>query len=222
MSSTLSHTVLVVDDDPDIRSIVASLVTLDGNTAVEAIDGKDAIDKLTHTLPDLVILDLMMPGATGEDVCTFLRRREGGSLVPVIMLTARDSLHDKVAGLTLGADDYLTKPFHYEELQARMRAQLRIRDLQQQLLRSERKHAISQLAGTAAHQLGQPLSAIILNCRLLELLPPDDERYKQALSALTSDAKRMADIVKALSLAEDAETQEYFHSMTTLNMTKVP
>jgi DNA-binding response OmpR family regulator len=114
--------VLLVDDEPLIRETVAEALEADGLRVVTAADGREALQHVRDEPPDLVLLDLMLPGLSGMEVCRILRRE---SSVPIIMLTARDSELDKVVGLELGADDYVTKPFSLRELQARVRAQLR-------------------------------------------------------------------------------------------------
>ncbi len=116
------RTVLVVDDEPLIRETVAEALEADGIRVVTAADGREALVRFRDESPDLVLLDLMLPELSGTEVCRIIRR---GSGVPIIMLTARDSEVDKIVGLELGADDYVTKPFSLRELQARVRAQLR-------------------------------------------------------------------------------------------------
>jgi DNA-binding response OmpR family regulator len=117
-----ARTVLLVDDEPLIRETVAEALEADGLRVITAADGQEALQRVRDDAPDLVLLDLMLPGLSGMEVCRILRRE---SSVPIIMLTARDSELDKVVGLELGADDYVTKPFSLRELQARVRAQLR-------------------------------------------------------------------------------------------------
>ena len=112
----------MVDDDAKIRRLVRTYLERDGHRVVEADDGPAAIEALRHHRPALVVLDLMLPGIDGMEVAQRLR---AGSSVPIVMLTARDSVADRVAGLERGADDYLVKPFAFEELLARVRVQLR-------------------------------------------------------------------------------------------------
>src|SRR6185436_3455330 len=107
---------------PTVRETVAEALEADGLRVITAADGREALLRVRDDPPDLVLLDLMLPGLSGMEVCRILRRE---SSVPIIMLTARDSEVDKVVGLELGADDYVTKPFSLRELQARVRAQLR-------------------------------------------------------------------------------------------------
>ncbi|TKJ29040.1 MAG: DNA-binding response regulator [Chloroflexi bacterium B3_Chlor] len=114
--------VLVVDDDPGIVKLVRAYLEQDGFQVLAAYDGKKAMQIARHDKPDLVVLDLMLPEMDGWDVCRALRKE---SDVPIVMLTARVEESDKLVGLELGADDYVTKPFSPRELVARVRAVLR-------------------------------------------------------------------------------------------------
>jgi two-component system response regulator RegX3 len=114
--------VLIVEDEESFADPLAFLLRKEGFTAAIANDGKQALEEFDRNGADIVLLDLMLPGMSGTDVCKQLRQRSG---VPVIMVTARDSEIDKVVGLELGADDYVTKPYSARELIARIRAVLR-------------------------------------------------------------------------------------------------
>lgn len=114
--------VLIVEDEESFAEPLAFLLRKEGFTAAVATEGQQALEEFDRNGADIVLLDLMLPGMSGTDVCKQLRRR---STVPVIMVTARDSEIDKVVGLELGADDYVTKPYSARELIARVRAVLR-------------------------------------------------------------------------------------------------
>jgi two-component system response regulator MprA len=115
--------VLVVDDEPAVRRALERALRLDSYEVALAADGEEALDSLAATPADAVILDIAMPRLDGLEVCR--RMRMGGDRTPVLMLTARDAIDDRVKGLDVGADDYLVKPFALRELQARLRALLR-------------------------------------------------------------------------------------------------
>jgi two-component system, OmpR family, response regulator RegX3 len=123
----MSGKILIADDEPSVRDSVGYALKREGFDVTLAVDGSDAEGKLTGELPyDLLILDIMMPGRSGLDICREVR---GRSAVPIIILTAKDAEVDKVVGLEVGADDYVTKPFSVRELLGRVRAQLRRREL---------------------------------------------------------------------------------------------
>lgn len=119
----MSKRVLIVEDETSIVDILTFNLTKEGYETLEAYDGATGLQLAREQDPDLILLDLMLPRMNGFDVCRSLR--EGGSATPVIMLTAREEETDKVLGLELGADDYITKPFNPVEVSARVRSQLR-------------------------------------------------------------------------------------------------
>jgi len=118
-------TVLVVDDEKDLVDLVGFNLEKEGFSVLKALDGEKALDLVRTKRPDLVVLDLMLPGVKGLDVCRILRGRPETAALPIIMLTARGEEVDKIVGLEMGADDYVTKPFSIRELMARIRTVLR-------------------------------------------------------------------------------------------------
>ena len=120
--------ILIADDEPSLRDSVSYALEQEGFAVTKAVDGDDAEQKIGDEEPgyDLLILDIMMPGRSGLDLCRDIRNR---SPIPIILLTAKDAEVDKVVGLEVGADDYVTKPFSVRELIGRVRAQLRRREL---------------------------------------------------------------------------------------------
>jgi DNA-binding response OmpR family regulator len=114
--------ILVVDDEKKIVDIVKAYLEKEGYHVIVAYDGNSALEMARNHEPDLIVLDLMLPEVSGWDICRALRKK---SDVPIIMLTARDEIADKIVGLELGADDYVTKPFNAGELVSRVRAVLR-------------------------------------------------------------------------------------------------
>jgi two-component system, OmpR family, KDP operon response regulator KdpE len=117
-----SATILVVDDEPQIRRVLRTTLTAEGYTILEARDGSEALEKVRNVKPDLILLDMNMPGLDGLQTCREIR---SSSEVPIIMLTVRSAEKDKVRALDAGADDYVVKPFGIQELLARVRALLR-------------------------------------------------------------------------------------------------
>jgi phosphate regulon transcriptional regulator PhoB len=121
----MSADVLVVEDEPDIRGLIVHHLERDGFECRTAVSGVDALASVRAAAPDLVVLDVMLPGIDGLEVCRRLRADPASSAVPIIMLTAKAHEVDRVVGLELGADDYVVKPFSPKELVARVRAVLR-------------------------------------------------------------------------------------------------
>ena len=117
--------ILVIEDEPDIRKLVQYNLTQEHFNVVEAEDGEQALSLLQREKPNLVILDLMLPGLSGLELCKLLQQRSDTSRLPILMLTAKAGETDRIVGLEMGADDYLAKPFSPREMVARVRAILR-------------------------------------------------------------------------------------------------
>jgi DNA-binding response OmpR family regulator len=118
----MARTILVVEDEPTLRETLVDALEADGFRVIAAADGREALERFRADRPDLILLDLMLPELSGVEVTRIIRAESG---VPIVMLTAKDSELDKVVGLELGADDYVTKPFSLRELTARVRALFR-------------------------------------------------------------------------------------------------
>ena len=121
----MKEKILIVEDEKDIIKMLEYNLKKEGFKVIDARDGEDALDLAVREYPDLILLDLMLPGIDGLDVCKTLKKESKTSSIPIIMLTAKSQESDKVVGLELGADDYITKPFSPRELIARIKAVLR-------------------------------------------------------------------------------------------------
>ncbi len=118
-------TVMIVDDEMDTLLPLKRSLEVENYKIIEAYNGQEAIEKARTEIPDLVLLDLMLPGMDGYDVCNLLKKSISTKNIPIIMLTAKDTVRDTVKGLDTGADDYVTKPFNLNELKARIKSVLR-------------------------------------------------------------------------------------------------
>jgi len=160
------RSILVVDDDARLAASLRRALAYEGHQVEVAADGPGALLAARDRPPDLVVLDGMLPGLDGVEVCKRLR---AGSDVPILMLTARDSISDRVSGLDAGADDYLVKPFAYDELLARVRALLRRREpAGRELL-----HCADLVVDVSAHEVrrgDRPIELTALQFDLLEQL----------------------------------------------------
>jgi two-component system response regulator MprA len=162
--------VLVVDDDPQLREALTRALELDDYRVTTASNGVKALESVTQRRPDVMVLDVMMPYVGGLDVCRTLRGRK--DKLPILVLTARDEIGDRVAGLDAGADDYLTKPFALEELRARLRALLRrtASDSDDDAAILEYEDMVLDPAAHTVHRDGQPIDLTRTEFALLELL----------------------------------------------------
>ena len=125
INSMTAHKILIVDDEPDITELVSYNLKKAGYAVTSASDGEEALSQVREDRFDLIVLDLMLPGIHGMELCRILRNNEKTAQIPIIMLTAKGEESDKIRGLETGADDYMTKPFSPKELIARVQAVLR-------------------------------------------------------------------------------------------------
>ena len=173
---SINKRVLVVDDDTKTVELVKLYLKRDGYKVIAAADGMEALKLARQTHPDLIVLDLMLPGMDGLQVCRTLREE---SDVPIIMLTARTTEDDRLQGLDLGADDYMTKPFSPRELAARVRAVLR-RIPEEALMRGPEEVHYGELAvNFSKHQarmMGKLLNLTPIEFKLLGIMTREPER----------------------------------------------
>jgi two-component system response regulator MprA len=168
--------VLVVDDDPKILSLLRRGLSFDGYAVDTAVDGEAALAAARDRPPDVVVLDVMLPGVDGLEVCR--RLRLGDAALPILMLTAKDRIPDRVAGLDAGADDYLVKPFDFDELLARLRALLRrVRPLE-----GEQLHFADLSLDTLTRDVQRAGQALELTTKEYELLEFFLRHPRQVLS----------------------------------------
>lgn len=167
--------ILVVDDSIEIRQLVSFSLKAAGYKVAEAASGQEALDYISVSPPDLVILDVMMPGMTGFDVLRTLRENQDMGGIPVVFLTARTAVDDKVQGFESGAEDYLTKPFEPKELVLRVGLLLRKKAETERLRQESKTDGLTELANRRA-----------INERISEELS-ESRRHRQALSILMFD-----------------------------------
>lgn len=161
-------TVLIVEDEKNIVDILGFNLQREGYTTLEAYDGEDGLKKAQEEKPDLILLDVMLPKMNGFDVCRALR--ESHNHVPVVILTAREEETDKVLGLEIGADDYITKPFSMRELVARVRANIRRTAMSAPAAEGAMTVAGDLSINTDSHQVFRAGTVIELTQREYELL----------------------------------------------------
>lgn len=203
--------VLVVDDEPDNVHVLRTLLSLKGGFAVdEAYDGEAALAQVDASPPDLILVDVMMPGLDGFQVCRRLKASEATASIPVILLTARGDVQSKVRGLEHGADDYITKPFHPDEVLARIRSLLTIAGLRRKLVEAERLAAVVQVAVTVKHEINNPLSVILGNAELLLALTDEGEDAARAkLHGIIEQVERIQTALARLDGLQRAQAVSY-------------
>ena len=167
--------ILIVDDNPSNRKMLEIILNKSGYDTISLEDGKETIKKTAEIQPDLILLDVMMPGTDGFEVCEQLKSAKETKDIPVIFLTAKSEVESLSKGFEVGASDYLKKPYNQVELLARVKTHISLRksfkdleESQNRILELEKKNTILAMAGTANHEINQPLTVISGNLYLLE------------------------------------------------------
>jgi len=235
--------ILVIEDDPYISKLIGVLLEEAYYQVLVASSAAEGFTLIEQHNPDLVILDWMLPDLPGDEVCRLIKARAAKTFLPVLMLTARGELADRIAGLDAGADDYLTKPFHSDELLARVRSLLRIRvaeldraetlaalarqheelrdayerlrSAQAQLVQASKLASLGELVAGVAHELNNPLAIVLGNAELLPNLP--DEEDRRAVRQIIDAAQRGRRVVQSLiTFARHGKVEADWHSPTDL------
>ncbi len=214
--------ILVVEDELHSMLMLERILSTNGFEVITAKSGMEAKNLLSSAQPiDLILSDWIMPEIDGVDLCKWVKRNEKLRNTFFIMVTVREETRDKVKGLDSGADDYVTKPYNEEELVARIRAGLRLQNLQQEVIELERKMAVVQVAATAAHEINNPLTGIF---GYIDLLRSSIESGapKEALLAylekVSSQVVRVRDTVAKLSTLKEVQTKAYLGKQRILDL----
>lgn len=199
--------ILIVDDTPANLRLLSNMLSDQGYKVRSVINGQMALTAIHAAPPDLILLDIRMPGMSGYEVCEALKGDSGTCEIPVIFISALDEIHDKVKAFTVGGVDYVTKPFQFEEVLARVETHLALRNLQRQLqdeivARDKLIGELDAYAHTVAHDLKNPLTVLVGYSELLEKRHTQlsDEQLERNLHSISVSARRMTSIINELLL----------------------
>lgn len=218
--ATLPAFIVVADDDPMIQEVLRSKLGKEGFQVEIVGDGEEALAAIARRLPDLLILDVKMPKLDGHEVCRRLRSEEKTLTLPILMLTAYGGVEHVIKGLEAGADDYVSKPFHLEEVMMRMRGLLRLRQMERTLRENERRwtrmETVQQLLVTLAHYINNSLA--IIEGRAQTLKSTDAETLKFRDVCLRQ-SQRLSIVLESLhSLADQMTLETVAYAGTTIAM----
>jgi signal transduction histidine kinase len=189
--------ILVVDDNLTSLELLSTKLEAEGYEVGKASNGVEGLEKVDTFHPDLILLDVMMPRMDGYEVCRRLKAKEETRYIPVVMLTARTELEDKMMGLELGAEDYMTKPFSLLEVSARVKSLLRMRELQSKLRESEKMAALGEMVDGIAHEVRNPLVTIGGLARRLYSHETDEE-HKRYAESIISGVERLERMIQRI------------------------
>ena len=207
VTDSVQGNILIVDDTPANLRLLSNMLSEQGFKVRSVINGPMALTAIRAAPPDLVLLDINMPGMNGYEVCDQLKADPATREIPIIFISALDEVHDKVKAFTVGGVDYITKPFQFEEVLARVKTHLALRNLQRELMAeiAERDRLIAELdayAHTVAHDLKNPLTALVGFSSLLlkRFRRLTDEEIEQNLAMIAQNARKMTNIIDELLL----------------------
>jgi DNA-binding response OmpR family regulator len=209
---------LVVEDDATVRTVITGRLRAVGHEVQIAADGRKGLEAAKQLGPDIVLTDWMMPEMSGMDLIRALRADAKLRSVYVVLLTSRDGIHDRVAGLEQGADEYLIKPWSDEELLARIQAGLRIQRLQRELASAEHKAVLLTLAATLGHEINNPLTSLSAILQIARLRPESDPGLLDLLDRCEAQVERIVEVVTALRHLNDPRVTSYLGSTPMLNL----
>ena len=219
--------IFAVDDAPEIRALLKGALQNEQWLITVFESAEKAIEACEEEMPDLIISDLEMGEMNGNQLCQWVKNKTIDDFIPVIILTAHGDSKNKITGLDSGADDYVTKPFDFEELKARARALLRTRSLAlalkdaKNVIEDKEKQIIAtQIAAGTAHELGQPLTTIALNYKLLRETAPGSLEQKEILGSIESGCQQMKEILGRLNNLERYSSSSYTAGLAIANILK--
>jgi DNA-binding response OmpR family regulator len=196
--------ILIVDDEPINLEFFDVMLSKLGFQVEKASDGEEALEKIRASTPDLIILDNMMPKLSGWEVTRILKHEEAWSAyrdVPIIMFSAMNEVKDRIEGFEQGVDDYITKPFNFSEVLARIRAVLRNRELARELVRREKRIAVVESLNNSlvffTQHIKKPISDLIARAESLE--PSDGEAVKELIGTIRAEGGEILATLRGLS-----------------------
>lgn len=202
--------ILVADDSKDNVEVLKTVLEYNQYQIISASNGDDAIRSARELQPDLILMDVIMPGMDGITACRTLHNDEKTRGIPVIMITAKNDPEDLKIGLEAGAVDYVRKPFVIVELLARVNAALRLKQAQDKLVEQEKKLAIMELAGAAAHELNQPLTVINCQIKLMEeSIASLKDKPTREIEIIHESVRRMTEIIRKIGNITRYRTKDY-------------
>jgi len=216
--------VLVIDDLPENVFMLQDRLENEGYQVLTAYDGQTGIDKAFSELPDLILLDVMMPDITGLEVCKILVNDPKTKNIPIILVTAKSGAEDTKEGLEAGAFDYIKKPFNRIELMARVNSALKLSDAQRSLVESEKKDTFYATVVTANHKIKQPLTLLSLSSSAIKRELSKDEINREAIAKrinyIDVAIKEITDVLDQLNAIKNPVISNYTKNIKMIKIDK--
>lgn len=205
--------ILVIDDLPENVFMLQDRLESEGHEVITAYDGSSGITKAINEQPDLILLDIVMPGITGIEACKTLISNTTTSRIPIILVTAKADAEDTKEGLEAGAFDYIKKPFNKTELMARVNSALKLSDAHKMIVEIEQKNSVSAIVVTTNHKIKQPLTLITLTAAAVRRELKKEEISKDAilkkLDYIETAVNEISDVLNKLQSIKKPVFSEY-------------
>lgn len=214
--------ILVIDDLPENVFILQDRLVQDGYEVITAYDGNSGLEKAYSTLPDLILLDVMMPDISGFEVCKILVNDEKTKHIPIILVTAKAGAEDTKAGLEAGAFDYIKKPFNRIELMARVKSALKLSEVNQQLIEIEKRNTYVATIVTANHKIKQPLTLLSLSSAAIKNDLEKDQVSKESIlnriKYIDAAIKDINEVLSKLNSITNPKLSDYAKDVKMVNV----
>jgi DNA-binding response OmpR family regulator len=214
--------ILVIDDLPENVFMLQDRLEHEGYEVITAYDGQTGIEKTRNEVPDLILLDVMMPGITGFEVCKTLVNDIKTKNIPIILVTAKIGAEDTKEGLEAGAFDYIKKPFNKIELLARVNSALKLSDAQKMLIKAEKQSVFSATVVTANHKIKQPLTLMNLSTAAIKRELAKEEISKEAitkrLNYIELAIKEINDVLNNMNTIKEPTMADYTKNIRMINV----
>ena len=218
--------ILVIDDLPENVFMLQDRLENEGYEVVTAYDGKTGIAKATSDMPDLILLDVMMPEMTGIEVCKILKQNPVTTDIPIIIVTAKSGADDAKEGLEAGAFDYIKKPFEKLEMLARVNSALRLADAHKQMVEAEKRSTYAATVVTTNHKIKQPLTLMSLSSAAIKRELNKEQISKEAilnrLNYIETAINEITNILNQLNAIKKPLTSDYAKNVKMVEMERAP
>lgn len=211
-----------MDDDANARMILNRALAKAGYEIREAKNGKEALELARDYSPDVMIIDWMMPEMDGEQLAKWIKSDPTLRFTYIILLTAKDDVQDRVHGLQVGADDYITKPAPHQEILARVQSGMRMRALHREIQQLTRRVAVLELAATVAHEINNPLNVIYLALDLMRksLKQKEYDKLEKGLQLIAQTADKLKELARKFVELQDPQSRSYVDKLSMIDIHK--
>jgi len=216
----LNPKILIVDDDANARMILNKILVTDGYEVKEAANGKEALEMVKDFMPDVMIVDWMMPELDGEKLAKWIKSDPTLRFTYIIILTSKGDIKDRVRGLQAGADDYITKPAPHQEVLARVESGMRMRALYKEVQQLTKRLAVLELSATVGHEINNPLNVIYLALDMMRkyIKQKEYDKLEKGLDLIAETAERLKKISRKFVELRDPQSTNYIDNLNMIDL----